>query len=150
MSTNLQPVKGYISKRLLKTVTAFLDLHGITTQIVKTKRVKQYIVYINFQVYGKPKRTRNAAKRIIWRVYKKLEAGHQVEQPPMGCQALGITKRQCIYPFCRCHSGASNIDTETGYPKEVVAKMMEEAKPKPDPDIASNVVHFGTAGSITE
>lgn len=103
MSTNLQPAEyGYISKRLLNTVTAFLDAHGVHVQIIKTKRVKMYNLIVNFQYYGNPRKTRQGIKKRIWKIYKALEAGKLIEQPPVPCEALGVTKKQCIYPFCRC------------------------------------------------
>lgn len=66
---NLKPTDHrYISRRLFNTVTAYLDLKGVLTKIVKTKGRKQYFVYINGEIVGKQSRTRNTAK---WKVYRK-------------------------------------------------------------------------------
>lgn len=66
---NLKPTDHrYISKRLFNTVTAFLDSKSILTKIVKTKRVKQYYVYINGEIVGNSSKTRNTAK---WKIYNK-------------------------------------------------------------------------------
>jgi hypothetical protein len=66
---NLKPTDSrYISRKLFNIVTAFLDSKQCITKVVKTRRVKQYIVYIDYQIVGKPTKTRNAAK---WKIYKK-------------------------------------------------------------------------------
>lgn len=70
--TNLKPRKGYISRRLFNTVTAYLDLKGYLTKVVKTKRANNYFVYLNGEIYGKARKTRESAKRTIYHIFKRV------------------------------------------------------------------------------
>lgn len=99
MTDNITTGKnGYISKRLFNTIVGVLDSRFINVQIVKTKRVKQYILYVNFKIYGKPRKTRAACKRTIWKIYKKVEECKPIEQPPAKCPAVGVIKKTMHLP----------------------------------------------------
>lgn len=71
--TNLQPGKnGYISRRLLRTVIAFLDEKGVTTKIVKSRRQKNYFMYVHGVIYKDNTRTRQAQCRRVYQIYLKV------------------------------------------------------------------------------
>lgn len=75
MTTNLNPRKSYISKRMFDTITAYLDLKGVLTKVVKTKRRKNYFIYVQGRIYGKNYRTRQSSCRAIHRIFKAVVNG---------------------------------------------------------------------------
>ena len=69
---NVKPVNGYVSRRLWKVATAFLDEQGVLTKIVKTRRVKKYFLYVNGEIKGKSRKTRQAVMKQVYILYNEI------------------------------------------------------------------------------